>query len=1584
MRIWNRGAIGIARSLVAVLVLTLMQTIVLPVVSTQVSPKALAADANDFPIVNPTVYQYVAESYTSNSITWPEARGGTAASIITEGNGAASNAVKVTNTAGTFGASKSVVAVQGYTNTDLTFPTTVGPGTSSDYTFIYVARYAPISGAAYQAGNYCDTVTHNAGSIGKGRIFTSVSGNWLSGFWACAPGVAYHEGWLVDGGTPPTELSGTKGNNWLLASDCGYTVASTSTCKGRFRVFGNDNRTTTTSGSTAIHRVGVNVGVYGGEASDFQIAEVISYPTILATNDILKLETYLSRKYGIPLTTGAASKLGVYRSSVGTNLNEPLATQPQIAIQDSTGQTVTTDNTTIVTATVTGLNGRIIGTATADTVQGIATFDNLGVDGIANNSYTITYSSNTGLTTTSEVRTFTRGGGSETDTALSLNGTNQYAELTEAGTSPLDLTGTLTLSAWVKPNSACPVNGTIMTKRAYMMYCSGGYWYWMLLTDGMNGAGVTTGIPVEANEWHHLSFTKLNSSGNLLFYYDGVLVKTIATGVTTIAANDQPFSIGRYGTGMYFDGQIDEVRIFNTQRTQAQIQSDMNSYGSITESGLVAYYDFNELTTPKVFNREIASTTATDLTIYNSPSFEDVKIVDTTTLPSYTITKFPRSYLNSYGGWKVPANVTNVSALTIGGGGAGGSRVGGGGGAGGYVYRGKVTLSSGGIETITVGVGGLGKANYAGGDGTNSIFGNRMIAIGGGGGGVANSYGGRAGRSGGSGGGTGDASGIGTTTQVSTGSADGLGNNGAVGQGGGNWSAGGGGGAGSTGYSGIDGSKPGFGGDGKLDPVGGSNLCLAAGGGGGVYGASGATRSNPGACASGTTTSGSGTAGLLIGFSATANSGSGGGGAGYVNATEGSDVAGGNGGSGVIIVRWITALKPAFTQPKLAYLNVGMTESFSVNMTADSSTPNLIRTFRWESSTTGVNGTFSVIKQGTGANNAFFAWVPTNTSTSGSTYAYRVVITDSDTAGLFIVDTSTPVWAIINQPLNVSGSSAVGKAINLSKSETYTITLGTSTYRSSLSPVIPGITLDTRTAGFAVIGIAETVTVGTYYETLTVTDSVSASVTIPLTINVAAAPSLLNSSEIVVNDLLLHFDAGNSQSMITAEGATISSNLWKDIAGGAKNAQTSGTFNAVACQAPTYSEAFGGSATFNGTNQCLWVPYLGSNLRNSVTVEAWFKTPTTTIPGGVALFGQAYPNSGKNIDFHLGSAASTNTDYRFGMFNGTNWQSNASGYSPVANTWTHLVGTYDGSNIKLYVNGVLTVTTPNTTSISALAGDQSVAGYFIGRRFDGSAYFSGSIASLRVYDIPLTLSQVQQNFNATKDRFASANFSAFTQKYGQVQSDTFTVTSGFGSKNTTFTVGDRTGIDWDTRTATSVVLNIQESLTVGTYLDTATVTDSLGQSTFLPVRVTVSKADTITVTLRNPKVLTYTGLPAALLPDIGFTGLKSSDTATVVRLYSAPASGAGTPETYTALINSSVVPRDVESYTVSLGTIAFTVGSLSNYEGVTYETSTLQILQADQPELKLPPYGAVVGVPYTFVVEGGAGGGAITEIGRAS
>lgn len=1190
--------------------------------------------------------------------------------------------------------------------------------------------------------------------------------------------------------------------------------------------------------------------------------------------------------------------------------------------------------------------------------------------------------------------------GAETDTALSLSGTGQYAEVADGAGSPFDVTGTFTLEAWVKPSNACPSSGAVISKLSYMVYCQSGKWFIMALSNGSSGSGVTTEISVEEGEWHHLAFTKTATSGDVLFYYDGIYVKTVATGATTMSPNDHAFQIGRYDSNAayWFQGQIDEVRVYNSQRSQAQILADMKSYGSISDSNLMAYYDFNEGTGngTTIYNRKLGATSATDLIISGSPLWRDVKSVETSTLVNYTIVKFPRSYINNVGGWKVPTGATKVSALVVAGGGGGGARAAGGGGAGGLVYRPILNLTVGSIETVTVGQGGAGGfsvpafTNRQGINGQNSALGAANLAIGGGGGGGAgdtgNTY--RVGLDGGSGGGaSGDAAGnnssaaYGVPTQITT-TGYGLGNRGGSGVGGTYWNGGGGGGSGGVGaHSSTSSWVAGNGGAGTLDPVGGSNLCLAAGGGGGTI--NGGTKAGDGGiCSSGTVTAGAGTIGATVAGSATANSGSGGGGSGY----NSGDVGGGHGGSGVVIVRWITASKPTFTPPKIAYLNAGMTETFTTNVATDSATVNLIRTFRWESSTSGVNGTYSVIKQGTGANNAFFSWVPTDTSTSGSTFAYRVVVTDSDTAGLFIVETSTPVWAVINGTLNVSGSTSIGKAINLAKSETYTITLGTSTYRPTLSPVIPGITLDTSTAGLAVIKIADTMTVGTYYETLTVIDSVSATIVTPLTIVVAPPPSLTSSSEQVDSSTVLYLDAGNSASLNPGTTST-----WKDLSGRGLQANfppSSYPVGTTSCTEPTYSSDYMGILNFS-TDDCGYVPNVGaSNLTNNYTYQTWVKRNGAMQVGSTdadytSIFATPW-TGGRQVGLTLHWRHVLNSaDYYLeaAVWGNPTWYAAQWPTAVPVNTWVFVTVTFNGSAITISLDNQNPISAPVSSAIDKASID---SGLIIGKRFDSGAgyFFNGSIASLRLYNRILSGAEITQNYNATKERFLSTNNTILrpTQKYGQSQQETFTVTSGYGNKSTVFANGNRTGIKWDTATANTVKLAIQESLTVGTYNDTVTVTDSLGQSSYLPITMTISKADTITVTLRNPKTVVYTGLPAALLPDINITGLVGSDTGTATRLYSAPVSLPGATDTYTAIVRSSTVPTQVETYTVSVETLtSLSVGSLSNYQGVIYETSTLTITQANQPALMVNYFGAVAGSTFTLKSYGGAGTGAYTE-----
>ena len=83
---------------------------------------------------------------------------------------------------------------------------------------------------------------------------------------------------------------------------------------------------------------------------------------------------------------------------------------------------------------------------------------------------------------------------------------------------------------------------------------------------------------------------------------DGVLVGT--SGPTTqgavqlngTAADGSNWAIGAEGggTGRYFQGQIDDVSIWNVGRSAASVQSDMSAALTATASGLLAYYQFDE------------------------------------------------------------------------------------------------------------------------------------------------------------------------------------------------------------------------------------------------------------------------------------------------------------------------------------------------------------------------------------------------------------------------------------------------------------------------------------------------------------------------------------------------------------------------------------------------------------------------------------------------------------------------------------------------------------------------------------------------------------------------------------------------------------------------------------------------------------------------------------------------------------------------------------------------------------------------------------------------------------------------------
>jgi hypothetical protein len=332
----------------------------------------------------------------------------------------------------------------------------------------------------------------------------------------------------------------------------------------------------------------------------------------------------------------------------------------------------------------------------------------------------------------------------------------------------------------------------------------------------------------------------------------------------------------------------------------------------------------------------------------NGTTAETSRTAATTSSTSYTFTSGQLTANSSYT-FKVKATNANgvslesaasnsatplvflsVDYLVVAGGGGGGGPhdfstkgTGGGGGAGGLrstvtatggggTLESALTLSIGTNYTVTVGAGGAG-GKYRGTSGSNSIF-SSITSTGGGGAGSAGG-GERSGLNGGSGGGGGawdgnrDDGGLGTANQ---------GYNGGPGNQYYFSGAGGGGGASVNGNFVDAGGTGGPGGNGVATSITGTSTTYAGGGGGG---GSTSTAGTGGSGGGGVGASGNGSAA----GTGTANTGGGGGG-GAVAASNYNGVAG---GSGVVILRWLTSAGSITVGAGLTADTTGTTGSYS-------------------------------------------------------------------------------------------------------------------------------------------------------------------------------------------------------------------------------------------------------------------------------------------------------------------------------------------------------------------------------------------------------------------------------------------------------------------------------------------------------------------------------------------------------------------------------------------------------------------------------------------------------------------------------
>lgn len=199
------------------------------------------------------------------------------------------------------------------------------------------------------------------------------------------------------------------------------------------------------------------------------------------------------------------------------------------------------------------------------------------------------YAVNSYGTSYGEERSFTAELPPPAGNALAFSGTNAYVRIEDAD--DLDMTSNYTLECWFKADSFGGLRGLI-TK--YQDNGTNGYLLRLTGSDLDFDQLTTSGLNLEAGRWYHAA--AVNSNGARHLYLDGV-EQTLSGFSYTVQANSDPLCLGidyLVDNSRYFAGQMDEARVWNVARSGAEIRDAMHRELTGSESGLVAYYRFNE------------------------------------------------------------------------------------------------------------------------------------------------------------------------------------------------------------------------------------------------------------------------------------------------------------------------------------------------------------------------------------------------------------------------------------------------------------------------------------------------------------------------------------------------------------------------------------------------------------------------------------------------------------------------------------------------------------------------------------------------------------------------------------------------------------------------------------------------------------------------------------------------------------------------------------------------------------------------------------------------------------------------------
>lgn len=207
--------------------------------------------------------------------------------------------------------------------------------------------------------------------------------------------------------------------------------------------------------------------------------------------------------------------------------------------------------------------------------------------------------------------------------------------------------------------------------------------------------------------------------------------------------------------------------------------------------------------------------------------------------------------------------------------------------------------------------------------------------------------------------------------------------------------------------------------------------------------------------------------------------------------------------------------------------------------------------------------------------------------------------------------------------------------------------------------------------------------------------------------------------------------------------SSLVAHLTFDEASGTQASDMSGRGNnGVISGAARVSGVSGGALQFDGVNDWVTIADEASlDLDSAFTLEAWVR-PTASGAWRTVVLKEGSGFS--SYELYANNPDVSAPASFFTPVSGTPRSVMGTGALPT-NTWTHLAATYDGVNMRLYVNGAQVRSVARSGAIRTSNGALRIGG----NQTWGGEYFAGAIDEVRVYNRALSLAEIGADMNST-------------------------------------------------------------------------------------------------------------------------------------------------------------------------------------------------------------------------------------------